>query len=99
VLDILQTFSMRDKPQMSQESGWFNYEREKEGIKFFFFSERELNEEQLSAAMDIIYSNARKGTQVAHEVFEKCFKGLENERLQFRSEDQGKCWIVKISNN
>ena len=99
MLDILQTFLMRDKPQMSQESGWFNYEREKEGIKFFFFSEKKLDEEQLSAAMDIIYSNAWKGTQVAHEVFEKCFMGWEDGRLRFQSEDQGKCWIVKISNN
>lgn len=100
----LRIFFSKNKHQKPQKAKvvLLTYAREKEGRRFCFLSEFEIDEAQLTAAMDIIHDNVLKGTDgniISREVWEKCFPTLGSGAIHIKSHDEGKNWEIKLSKN
>ena len=104
MFDGLRKFFSKRKQRRSPKEKivLLTYTREKEGRRFCFLSEFEIDEAQLTAAMDIIHDNVLKGTDgniISREVWEKCFPTLGSGAIHIKSHDEGKNWEIKLSKN
>ncbi len=80
----------------------FAYWRMNGDVIFYFFSDYEMEEAQLTTAMDIICGNASKGIDgqvTAEEVWEKCFPASKAGAIHIESPDEGEHWEVTVSKN
>ena len=98
MFDGLRRIFKPDKPKKIP----FSYGRVKGDVIFYFFSDNEMEEAQLTTAMDIICDNASKGINgqvTAKEVWKKCFPALKAGAVHIESHDEGKHWEVTVSEN
>ncbi|MCI8393356.1 MAG: hypothetical protein HFJ23_06245 [Clostridia bacterium] len=82
-----------------QERQRYYYIKERNEVKYFFSSDVELREQDLREAMEIIQSNVSKqvaGSVTASQLVD-CFKASGVLAVDFQMRDEGRGWLIKLS--
>lgn len=97
-LKLLQT--LRPNEANPNRNGNY-YFKERNEVKFVFYSSVPLREQDFPKAMEIIQSNVSKkidGNFTAYEL-QECFKASGIVAVDIESQDGGKGWLIKLSDD
>jgi len=90
--------SLRKEPDKRNKNFYF---KERGGIKFVFYSNVELSQEEFPKVMGIICDNVSIGISgnVTARQIQQCFEKDGVVAVDISSQDEGKGWVIKLSDN